>query len=495
MRLKSSEDFQEMVSILSKRGMDFSQQRPSTARPDTSSTRPNTAQRDDRPLTSLGSDNPQQRHGVSQPRSSPFHVPVMEAGCLSQRPTVGALPRTGTSKAGQLGTPAREFVRDESLGPRNPLPSRPSSAHLWRSAPSQSIRPNIYDVQQSTNTHASETLARGSADLGAPLAAEGFFQFSAAGSEAGQGALQVTPQHGHSSGGVSSRNYALSSDAIEPRDVTALSVTSATTMEHEIPPERVLPFKVSSDLRPSSAISTASSAPFTMPDTLELEIPPHRELPFKRPAGRISDGTSRPGSAVSHSGSKKAESSTKRPKTASSAQKRQSEIKGFGSISSDASEPTKTMRFPVQSGLSFVASKSSPTESEDVAEKVISMQELIYGGSQVSSARARVNSTMDAPHEIESPPPHPAAIPQATRFSTAATTWSAGEVDVGSRFDPATSPENGSHALNLDQYTSQTAEARAKALDQFMIDNLKNPSFTTLCEDIEQCWRRIALGL
>jgi hypothetical protein len=48
---------------------------------------------------------------------------------------------------------------------------------------------------------------------------------------------------------------------------------------------------------------------------------------------------------------------------------------------------------------------------------------------------------------------------------------------------------------SLEEYAAQDGKTRQAALEQFMMDNLQDPSFTTLCEDMEGCWQRIALGL
>ena len=47
----------------------------------------------------------------------------------------------------------------------------------------------------------------------------------------------------------------------------------------------------------------------------------------------------------------------------------------------------------------------------------------------------------------------------------------------------------------LQTYAGQTLIDRQAALDDFMVANLETTAFTTLCEDIENCWRRVILGL
>jgi hypothetical protein len=48
---------------------------------------------------------------------------------------------------------------------------------------------------------------------------------------------------------------------------------------------------------------------------------------------------------------------------------------------------------------------------------------------------------------------------------------------------------------SLSAYAAQSVEDRLAILDEFMVSRLNDPAFVTLCEDVENCWRRIALGL
>jgi hypothetical protein len=47
----------------------------------------------------------------------------------------------------------------------------------------------------------------------------------------------------------------------------------------------------------------------------------------------------------------------------------------------------------------------------------------------------------------------------------------------------------------LANYASQSREDRQAVLDEFMVSKLEDPNFAVLCEDLDSCWRRIALGL
>lgn len=486
-----------MVSILAKRGLQFSQQRPITGRPDSSSIRPTSTQQDDRPLTTNVARVAQEDAICSRSKPRPFKIPDIEAGSLSQRPFANAIPLA--DKAGRLVAPARDYSKAVDLAAHGT--SQRSSTRIWTSHASQSNRPDIYDVEQGSNTHRGENFRDPNASLEAPgYEAQDFFQFSAPSSELGQGGL-LSQQKGCSPGGMPSHAPALSSDPVDIRPSTAFSVTSGTsvfadTLDNEIPPERALPFKATGKPRPSSAVSIPSTASHKI--HLQQDIPPARELPFKRSGSRAGgSSSSRPGSALPPPFLKTKEL-TERPKTASSVQKRSGEMSAIESGETDASRQAKSTRSPVHSGLPIAQSRSAQDQNEHGFVETLQMKELVFGSGRLSSnKRPRVSSTMDAPHEIETPPGtaekrHFHTIPGATRFPVASVTAFA--ENKGDR-DVAFVPADCSQQLELHQYASQTPEARQTALDQFMIDSLQDPSFTTLCEDVEQSWRRIALGL
>lgn len=95
----------------------------------------------------------------------------------------------------------------------------------------------------------------------------------------------------------------------------------------------------------------------------------------------------------------------------------------------------------------------------------------------VSKSMPRISSLMDAPHEIEEAPDSnaSASVPQNHDHS--------GKVAVSDQ------------DVSLQRYAAQHPQVRDTALNKFMMDHLQDPAFTVLCADIENCWRRIALGL
>lgn len=50
-------------------------------------------------------------------------------------------------------------------------------------------------------------------------------------------------------------------------------------------------------------------------------------------------------------------------------------------------------------------------------------------------------------------------------------------------------------AASLADYAAQSQAERQTTLDEFMVSKLEDPNFAVLCEDLDSCWRRIALGL
>lgn len=48
---------------------------------------------------------------------------------------------------------------------------------------------------------------------------------------------------------------------------------------------------------------------------------------------------------------------------------------------------------------------------------------------------------------------------------------------------------------NLAKYAAQSYETRSQALNELVLEELDNPYFQILCEDVEACWRRFGLDL
>ena len=105
------------------------------------------------------------------------------------------------------------------------------------------------------------------------------------------------------------------------------------------------------------------------------------------------------------------------------------------------------------------------------------------------SKMPRMDSLADAPHEIVSPPA--TAVP-----SSKSPDGKGSAKDFTIKACAAIQSSSARvEGTSLEQYAGQSCEDRLAALDDFMVENLENPAFTTLCEDVENCWRRFALGL
>jgi hypothetical protein len=111
-----------------------------------------------------------------------------------------------------------------------------------------------------------------------------------------------------------------------------------------------------------------------------------------------------------------------------------------------------------------------------------------------------MSSLIDAPHELEDPPENAWSSIQAPAQDWTRSVGTSGNVTterdpIGDAYAALSTAHRDQDSSSLEEYAAQDGKTRQTALEQFMMDNLQNPSFTTLCEDVESCWRRIALGL
>lgn len=115
------------------------------------------------------------------------------------------------------------------------------------------------------------------------------------------------------------------------------------------------------------------------------------------------------------------------------------------------------------------------------------MNNLLYGKKTPLAERStnakvpRVDSLADAPYEAESPPPSPGKAVATVGHANA---YAALQHSLGNR-----------DMVSTDGYAEQSREDREAALDNFMMEQIASESFAALCEDVENCWRRIALPL
>lgn len=297
----------------------------------------------------------------------------------------------------------------------------------------------------------------------------------------------------------------------------------------------------SSPARPATTGLYQPSAPASLrlPDTLEHEMPPRRELPFKRPGSRQS-ASSRPSTSAnsaSHSAagvdsseptvasstlSPARNTSTHRPATASPLKR---------AIAPSHLEPTKKalaveMRPQTQGSLFPGASspvKPTPVSTNAPSRRPSDLGELLRISNPLaerspnSNRVTRMDSTADAQYELETPPGTSSSLnktnPPVAKPSLPSRID--GHVTTSpSRPDNHTAPGPSSSTIDplarassvvqgpvvgadpaLAEYASQSREDRQAVLDEFMVSKLEDPNFAVLCEDLDSCWRRIALGL
>ena len=103
-----------------------------------------------------------------------------------------------------------------------------------------------------------------------------------------------------------------------------------------------------------------------------------------------------------------------------------------------------------------------------------------------SNKVSRMDSTADAAYELDTPP---GTASSASKTITHEVTGAAHQSDSS-----ATQP-GAVESASLAGYASQSREDRQTVLDEFMISKLEDPNFAVLCEDLDTCWRKIALGL
>lgn len=136
------------------------------------------------------------------------------------------------------------------------------------------------------------------------------------------------------------------------------------------------------------------------------------------------------------------------------------------------------------------------TESHDLIQNALPMDELL---GRTKSSRKFSHANAPGTRGFAGAPPNTEPLPVTS--SAAGTARLSGRID--SQRERAAEQAYTAVAASLrfpedqalEQYSAKSPEDRLSIMDQFFSDNLENPSFTTLCEDVERCWRRIQLGL
>ena len=207
----------------------------------------------------------------------------------------------------------------------------------------------------------------------------------------------------------------------------------------------------SSPARPATTSLYQPSAPASLrlPETLEHEMPPRRELPFKRP-GSHQSASSRPCTSANSASHSTAGADSSEPTVASSAL----------SSARNASTHRSATASPLKGNI-------APSHLEPVKQGLAIEMRPQTQGSLVPSVSSPLKPT--------------AVSTKATDTVARASSVVQGQVDG---VDSA-----------LADYAAQSREDRQAVLDEFMVSKLEDPNFAVLCEDLDSCWRRIALGL
>jgi hypothetical protein len=517
-----------MVGILERRGMEFQQQRPRTGRPN--SARPETAGSEARPLTTQTYPSARDSIGASlaSPKPSPFRLQALEAGGLSSQ-----LP----GYASKIAVPSETPVRQPSFN-RTFSDARQPTPAFAIATPVDTSRTMLASGRLSSDAATTPDVPSGSTarDLDTSI----MYQMTASSAKqdtvlpsfyrpalyetANTNARAILPE---SERPVFPQSM-IHPDPVEPSGLhKTFTATKSTGDEHAL-----------SD-HGTGLYQPSAPASLRLPDTLEHEMPPRRELPFKRP-GSHQSGSSRPSTSAKSVSHSTVGGGSSEPTMASAT----SPARNVGATRPTTASPLKRALAPshlepVKKALAFEARPqshagllsrvSSPprsaymTASEGSFRRPSDLGELLRINNPLterspnSNKVTRMNSNLDAPYELETPP-GTASSPVKTSSYTA--TSSPSRTDGRAVASPNKShshtrpvsparptgfltresfvvgaPTNSGESAALADYASQSREDRQTVMDEFMVSKLEDPNFAVLCEDLDSCWRRIALGL
>ena len=460
LKLESAHDTASWIDVLKRRGLEFQQKRPRTAKPTTA--RLGTSDALERPSTVQTSYSASRAfvEPPDPPEPSPIQMPVLEAGGLSSQHSVNAQgsfafqrPHKQTFlQYAPRPTPFQGPIRSATTHDTDhPM----ADADLLRSHPDFSQR-SIDDAA----THHFDT----------PIQ----MQMAAT----SRSTTQFEPP------GIAS---SCTAGGISPyRPSLPPSLRMPETLEHEMPPRRELPFK-----RPGS-YQSSSSRPSTTSKLVcydatggssDRPITSSASSPAKR-----SDGN-RPATAAS---SKRAVS----PKMAQPAQKAQLVSARPQSHASTLPKSlfAKSSAKPQEAGVPQSTFRR-PSDLGELLRIVKPLSERSPNSNKVS----RTDSTADAAYELDTPPGTSSSpAKRISGYSTSDVTMPNSplrRVGVEDSTSSSTAGAGTVEAASLASYAAQSREDRQTVLDEFMVSKLEDPNFAVLCEDLDTCWRRIALGL
>jgi hypothetical protein len=492
-----------MVGILERRGMEFQQQRPRTERPN--SARPDTAGSEARPLTTQMYPSARDSIGApsAPPKPSPFRLQALEAGGLSSQPPGDAIKAAVPSQ-----TPVRQpsFSRTFSDA-RQPIPAFATATPVDTSRTMLASDRSVSDAATAPDVPSGSAARDLDTSMMYPTNARAILP---------EMERPVFPQS------------MVHPDPVEPSGLRRPFTATKSTED-----ENALAGHNTGLYQPSVPAS------LRLPDTLEHEMPPPRELPFKRP-GSHQSGSSRPSTSAKSVSHSTAGGGSSEPTIASAT----SPARNVGATRPTTASPLKRAIAPghlkpVKKALAFearpqshagllsrvssppgsaymTASKGSFRRPSDLGE-LLRINNPLAERSPNSNKVTRMDSNADAPYELETPP-GTASSPVKTNSHTVTSSPNRTDgrnVASPNKSDSHTRPvspvrptgplarpssaigaptESGESAALAD-YASQSREDRQTVMDEFMVSRLEDPNFAVLCEDLDSCWRRIALGL
>ncbi|EMC99590.1 hypothetical protein BAUCODRAFT_144989 [Baudoinia panamericana UAMH 10762] len=466
LRFESPTHCRQVVDAFIRRGMDFQQQRPTTARS-------GPGDHADRPLT-MSSSSPFVASGRPTTSQSNFRPPT----------ALDILPRLPTSRPEIDRQPHHDLelppppllVRDEAAAPRKVAADRPTTAMFYRSTTtsSQQLIDRAAEISRKPSNLNHE---RPSFRSHAPT-------------------LDATPQ------------FATVELTPGPMIDTSPSLTTTSHMPQSYSSSisEPIPTARSSDLAVPSPPNTRPSTSSTSlpPENYDHEIPPRRELPFKVPEGRPSgrlQSLSRPHSSAMTLPPLPKPKLTKEESAALARPYSSSSVKQMHDYRPSTTSPLKRPAAAVEEKsvrpqiMLRPAAKSPeapiPAPQEARPFQVSRMDDLLASRKPLTERSAnaqigRTDSLADAPHEV-------VGSPQASPVKSAATVLS--HVEHAANQPSLLQTDDRESAGSLEEYATLSMQDRQAVLEDFMMANLENPAFTKLCEDVENCWRRIALGL
>ena len=424
-------------------------------------------------------------------RADPFARPTLEAGSLStNRPSGPTRPMTQHSSmyephsASQMAMPPpRLFTRDEATTPRAIEPSRPTTAQIFRHHTTSALN-SQYDFPdpleyQSDAAREPRASASNMADLQSMRQAVDEYESPAPTTSIdAQHPQDVQSPTSHAAQSTYFTNPEFEPSATaEPRPATAVIPSSfvdaaSSTSSHEARPYTSVPLKRSSvaaatvdrtGSRPTSSSLTLPELP--RPKSVRSGLPPTRS---NATSFKYNVPASRPMTASASRSQMEASSDSSPPAAYLSREHQESQL---------GTSPTRTS----------LPDSTYAAQYKDVSAGSLDTRKNAMLKGSTNSRVSRLDSLADAPHEVVSPP----VSPPKHVTNTAASKSTLSGIAPNARALQAAQEER----MDLDEYASQSPADRQAAMDEFIVANLENPAFTKLCEDVENCWRRIALGL